>query len=103
MGRQRYIVPETCFDQIKTLKKPNPPEVRRRPGKIRKNLRSRNSGFDLDRGAERLRHRVDEIRHVSKRGSPQRRNHRPILQADQTWFYVGSFHPLVDPWACRGL
>jgi hypothetical protein len=40
---------------------------------------STNSGFDLDRRAERLRRRIDEVRHVGKHGSPQCRDHRPVL------------------------
>ena len=79
------------LDQIKTLKKPN---THRKYDAVLTRFAKvfsiddpagagpgPDSGFDLDRRAERLRRRINEIRDVGKHCSPQRRDHRPVLQA----------------------
>ena len=72
------------LDQIKTVKEPTTPqEVRRRPDKTRKVFDRRTLESISTEELNDYVVAFDEIRDVGKHGSPERRDHRPILQAER--------------------
>jgi hypothetical protein len=79
--QQRILGPDQDCERAQ-----HPQEVRRRPDKIRKVLDRRTLESISTEELNDYVVAFDEIRDVGKHGSPERRDHRPILQAERkTW------------------